>query len=343
MPAAVIGYGSVGRRHAACLARRFSPLAIVDQNPHARQAAKEHFPRASVLESTADLWRLDWPWDRSLVVIATWGPSHGALFREAIARGVRRFVCEKPLADSLYDGWRMLQEAEQTGAVLGVNHTLRYLGVESGLQRLIDTYQLGAPQSAVVHGGACGLVTNGIHYIDLILALFDAAPQRVISTARGEAINPRSPRLRFYGGSAVWSFPDGREAVISFSNRSSVYPTATFYFQHGVIHLHDRTRVEVRSREVGSVEEGAPLTRTGPAGELLYSGAVPGVLASTEEAFIRHYDEVVSGRLQTFFPDAAYRALEACVGALLAGERSGPVAFPINPESEDGRRRWPIS
>lgn len=343
MPAALIGYGSVGQRHAACLARTFSSLAIVDQNRHAREAARARFPGAEVLTSTEELWRLGWDWKRALVVIATWGPTHYRIFRECADRGVRSIVCEKPMADSLFDGWRMLREAGEAGVTLGINHTLRFLGVDAGLKRLIAEHGLGPPQSAVVHGGASGLVTNGIHFIDLILALFEATPESVISTALGEAVNPRSPDLRFFRGTAVWTFPDGREAVISFSNRSSVYPTATLYFRHAVVHLHDRTRAEVLRRELGSVMEGAPLTRTGPAGERLYAGPVPGVLGSMEEAFQRHYDEVLSGQLSTFPPEAAYRALEACAGALLAGERRGPVAFPIDPESEDGRRRWPIS
>lgn len=343
MPAALIGYGSVGQRHAACLAQSFSPLAIIDQNPDAREAARARFPRAAVLASTEDLWRMGWEWEKTLVVIATWGPSHYRIFHECVLRGVRQVVCEKPMADSLYDGWRMLRVAGEAGVTLGINHTLRFLGVECGLRRLIAQHGLGPPQSAVVHGGASGLVTNGIHFVDLVLSLYEAAPQSVISTAAGEAVNPRSPNLRFYRGTAVWTFPDGREAVISFSNRSSVYPTATFYFRHGVIHLHDRTTAIVLRRDPATVAAGAPLTRTGPAGERLYEGPVPGVLASMEEAFQRHYDEVCSGRLSTFSPEAAYRALEACIGALLAGERRGPVALPIDPESEDGRRRWPIS
>lgn len=343
MHAALIGYGSVGHRHAQCLAHRFTSLAIIDQNPHAREVAKAHFPQALVLPETADLWRLDWAWDQVLVVIATWGPSHYRIFRECTAHGVRRVVCEKPLADSLYEGWLMLQQAKEMDVTLGVNHTLRFLGVDAGLQSLIDEHGLGAPQAAVIHGGASGLVTNGIHFVDLALSLFGAAPETVVSTAVGEAINPRSPTLKFYGGTAVWTFRDGREVVISFSNRSSVFPIATFYFQNTLIHLHNRTFAEVYSRDAESIEKSTQITRTGPATERLYSGPVPGVLGSMEDAFQRHYDEVASGGLRTFQAEEAYRALEACIGALIASERGEPVSLPIDPQSEDGRRRWAVS
>lgn len=343
MRAVLIGYGSIGKRHARCLSQRFRPLVIVDVNPQARQAAGIEFPDALVLPSLTELWRLDWPWDDVLVVIATWGPSHYEMFRECAQQGVRHIVCEKPLAASLFEGWQMLLEAKQRGITLGVNHTLRFLGVDLGVKRLAEAYSLGPAWSVVIHGGASGLVTNGIHFIDLAISVLESAPASVVSTAAGEAINPRSPELLFFGGSAVWTFAGGEEAVLSLHNRSSVFPTATIYYRDGVIYLHDRTHAVVLSRDPSSLSPTLPVTRTAPVAETLYKGPVPGVLGSMEEAFLRHYDEVAAGHLKTFPVDDAYRALEACLGALVASKSQERVVFPLDPESEWGRRRWPVS
>lgn len=343
MRVALIGFGSIGKRHARCLAQKFEELAIVDVDPLAREAAKTQFPKAHVLSSLTELWRLNWPWQEVLVVIATWGPSHYELFCECAGRGVGRILCEKPLAGSLLEGWRMVVEAKERGITLGVNHTLRFLGVDRGLKTLAQQYSLGPVHSVVVHGGASGLVTNGIHFIDLAMSVIGASPASVVSTAAGEAINPRSPGLLFFGGSAVWTFPAGEEAVLSLHNRSSIYPTATLYYRDGAIYLHDRTMAVVLGRSGGPLPPHLPVTRTAPAGERLYQGPVPGVLGSMEEAFLRHYDEVAAGRLESFSPEDAYRALEACLGALIAAQRGERIRFPIDPQSEWGRRRWPIS
>ena len=271
------------------------------------------------------------------------GPAITRSLGNAAAQGVRYVVCEKPLADSLYDGWRMLRVAEEARMALGVNHTLRFLGVDAGIQELAGEYALGEPRSAVIHGGASGLVTNGIHFVDLAMAVFKDTPISVVSTAVGESINPRSPELKFYGGTAVWSFRGQREVVISFSNQSSVFPTATFYYRDGVIHLHNRTHAAVLSRDAGSLAPNAPVTRTGPATHTLYQGPVPGILDSIESAFVRHYDEIVAGDLGTFRAEDAYRALEACIAALIASERGERVSLPLDPESEYARRRWGVS
>jgi Predicted dehydrogenases and related proteins len=341
--AALIGFGSIGKRHARCLAQKFEELAIIDVDPPAREAAKSQFPKAHVLSSLTELWRLNWPWQEVLVVIATWGPSHYELFRECAEQGVRRILCEKPLAGSLYEGWRMVVEAGELGITLGVNHTLRFLGVDRGVKKLAQQHSLGPPHSVVVHGGASGLVTNGIHFIDLAMSVIGASPVSVVSTAAGEAINPRSPGLLFFGGSAVWTFPAGEEAVVSLHNRSSIYPTATLYYRDGAIYLHDRTMAVVLGRSGGPLPPDLPVTRTAPVGERLYEGPVPGVLDSMEEAFLRHYDEVAAGRLESFSPGDAYRALEACLGALIAAECGQRIRLPIDPQSEWGRRRWPVS
>src|SRR5690606_17571991 len=260
--AALIGFGSIGKRHARCLAQKFEELAIIDVDPPAREAAKSQFPQAHVLSSLTELWRLNWPWQEVLVVIATWGPSHYELFRECAEQGVRRILCEKPLAGSLYEGWRMVVEAGELGTTLGANHTLRLLGVDRGVKKLAQPHSLGPPHSVVVHGGASGLVPDGIHVIHLAISAIGAPLVSVVSTAAGEAINPRSPGLLFFGGSAVWTFPAGEEAVVSLHNRSSIYPTATLYYRDGAIYLHDRTMSVVLGRSGVPLQPHLPMPRT---------------------------------------------------------------------------------
>lgn len=343
MRAVLIGFGSVGCRHAEVLSRRVSSLAIVDPLPRARASAQARYPRAVVLPALDHLWQLPWDWRDVFVVIATWGPSHYDVFIDCVEHGVRYIVCEKPLAHSLYAAHRMVEWAEAKDVSLGVNHVQRYLGVDTGLRLLSERYDLGEPQSIVVHGGASCLVTNGIHFVDLAISLLGGQPLRVVSTAYGEAMNPRSKSLLFYGGTAVWSFAAGREAVITLSNRSSVFPTFTVYYLSAVIHLCDFRRVVVLRRDPSEMSPDLPVTRTGKATEVLYDGPVPGAPSSVADAFDRLYGEVLERRPVTFRPRQAYEALQACIGALLAAENRFAVDLPIVPQSLAGRRAFSIS
>ena len=230
-PGVVIGYGSIGRRHAQTLARRCSSLAIVNRRPEVRARASAEHPDAWV---SADLESLDergFPWHDAMAVIATWGPSHAAFFHALADRGVRRILCEKPMADSVAAAGEMLERARRDGIVLGVNQVLRHTGLVPALRALAARHGVGEPVQIVVRGGASCLVTNGVHWVDVAIQLFGEAPERVVSTAAGAPINPRDAALRYYGGTAVWSFTRGREAVLSLSNQSSVFPTVTIYYR----------------------------------------------------------------------------------------------------------------
>ena len=342
--ALVIGFGSIGRRHARALARRVERLAIVDREEAARSRAKAEHPAARVASSLDELARGDWIWASTLAVIATWGPSHAELFERLVGLGVRRVVCEKPLADSVRRGADIVALARSLNVAVAVNHVGRYMGRAEGIEALVRAHGLGPVELFVAHGGAAGLVTNGIHFIDFACQLFKAEPQRVISTARADAVNPRSPLLRFYGGSATWTFPGGREAVLAFSNRSSLYPKVHLYHRHSVTEVDvAASTVTIYERDPDEVKSLSAITRTGRPGRVVYSGPIPGALTQIDEALPRLYDDILSRGGVVSPPEAGLTALSACIGALAAGESGTPVPLPIDPDSELGRRQWPIS
>lgn len=341
VPTLLIGYGSIGRYHARVLAERATRMAIVDFIDGVHEAIRTDHPEAVVARTLAELRLEDWPWEDTVAVIATWGPSHAALFEELVDLGVRRILCEKPLAHSVAAGSAMLRVAREEHVALGVHQRLRYMGLAAGLRAVSREWGLGEPVGIVVCGGAMCLVTNGIHYIDLASELFGAAPRSVISSAVGAHMNPRSPSLMYYGGTAVWSYGDDREAVITFTNHASLRAAVSIYFPHGVIEMRPTLDVTVRCRPAGDVQN-VPMTRTGMPTETLYEGPLPGVRPGLE-ATAAVLDEVTAGSVRIFPPDAALDAVTACIGALIAGRSGHSVALPIPPDSVEGREEWPIS
>lgn len=342
--AVVIGFGSMGRRHVRALAKRTQHLAIVERDEAARGRAAAEYPAARVAGSLDELTHSGWPWESALAVIATWGPSHAELFERLARLGARRVICEKPLAHSVKHGAEMVAIARSRRMAVAVNHVGRYMGRAQGIDELIRAHGLGPVELFVAHGGAAGLVTNGIHFIDFACQVFASEPQRVISTARPDPINLRSPRLLFYGGSATWTFPGGREAVLAFSNRSSLYPQVHLYHRHSVTQIDILANaVTIFEREPDEVKAPSAVTRTGRPGRMVYSGPIPGALKGIDEALPGLYDDVLFQGGVVSPPEVGLTALSACIGALAAGERGAPVPLPIDPDSELGRRQWPIS
>ena len=340
--AVLIGYGSIGQYHARLLHGRYQQLAIVDINESVRAKAHDDFPNVTIGQTLEELDSLDWRWDVTMAVIATWGPNHSTIFSDLVHRGARHILCEKPLAHSVEAGAEMVRVAEELGIALGVHHRFRYSGLAEGLGHLAQDLGIGEPCGFFAHGGARGLVTNGIYYIDLASDLFGRGPESVVGTAAGEPINPRSTDLMFYGGTAAWSFGCGREATVCFSNGSSVYGSVIIYYRDAVVELLTGREVEVRQRVAEEVQKFPAVTRTGRASDLAFKGPVPGIRTS-DEATTMLLDEIETGTVRVFPPPLALEAVGACIGALAAGRERRAVQLPIDPASDLGRTQWPIS
>lgn len=338
----LIGYGSIGRYHAEVLNEMCAPLVIVDGKEEARRQAKEAMPAARTAESLAELDGLTLDAE-TLAVIATWGPSHAPLFHELVDRGVRRIFCEKPMANSVAEARRMLERAKQDRVALGVHHFLRFARFAPALLDFAAANGLGEPVAVVVEGGAACLLTNGLHWIDFASTLFGAPPQRVVSTARGQRINPRSPDLMLYGGTSIWSFGEGREAVICLSERSSVTLTARIYFRDAVVETDKGAEhVSVRRRDRAAVERYPAVTRIGPAVETLFEGQLPGMLSFREGLEVA-LSETAAGEVVTSPAAAGLEAISSCIGALVAARDGTAIDLPIEADSPEGREQWPIS
>lgn len=345
----VIGYGSIGRRHAQVLSTLTSSIAIVNRRESVRRQAAQDHPRARIAERLAALDGEGFPWESTIAVIATWGPSHASLFGELADRGVRYVLCEKPLAASVGLADAMVRRAESQQIVLAVNHDVRFARLAPALRAFAAARELGAPVAVVVEGGAACLVTNGIHWIDFAAELFGAEPEQVISTVYGEAINPRAPDLGFYGGTAIWRFSDQREAVITLSNRSSVEPTVRVYFRDAVAEIEYVSteaglylNAVIRRRDWAAVARFPAVTRTGPVVDEIFAGRLPEVRTFSEgmQAAVR---EVLEGDVRTCSGYVGAKAVSFCIGALIAAREGRAVTLPIDPASSWGQAVWPIS
>lgn len=342
--AIVVGYGSIGKKHARIIHKLVSDVIIIDESEEMRNQAMNDYPHSAVLVNLEELKKNPTlKWDRTCAIIATWGPSHSTIFNWLADHGVKKILCEKPMAASVNKAHQMKERARCDGIALTVTHYIRYSNFSKAVDNFCNDHDLGEPELVIIRGGAACIATNGIHWIDLIIQIFGAEPNYVYSTAIDDKINPRSESLGFYGGSSVWSFPDGREAVIAFTNKSSIAAYCTIYYKNAIIEFGDDLSVNIYHRDRDSITKFPKITRTGHANELIYNGRLDGVLDFFGSLRNAHID-LLSNDNQ-FLCDASIgvTSVSAIIGALISGDLRSPIQLPINPESERGLKEYPIS
>ena len=340
--ALLIGYGSIGATHARILNDLYERVAVVDQNQKARDACKATYPNITAVADLTDLDKINWPWNQTLGVIATWGTSHSTIFHQLVGLGVRKILCEKPLAHSVKAGAEMVKAAKEHNVAFANHNQRQYSGFVESLQKKSAELEMGPPCAMVIQGGASGLVTNGIHYLALANSLFGKAPDWVSSTAEGLPINPRSPDLMFFGGTTTWSYGEGRELTMTMTNLSSIALDVSIYYRDAKVRLLRNMDAEIDMRDPEQLKQYPAITRLGEAVVKASHGSLPGVIRN-EECTRLMIQEIEAGEIKVYPPEMALDTLSACIGALSSGKTGERITLPMDPYSDLGSTEWPIS
>lgn len=136
---AVLGAGLIGKRHIQhVLAEpKAELLAVVDPMPLGQQIAQES--GAKWFPSFAAMINTDRP---DGIIVATPNQIHVANGLEAIAAGVPALI-EKPIADNIADGEKLIGAAQAAGIPLLVGHHRRHNPMIQKAKKIIDSGELG--------------------------------------------------------------------------------------------------------------------------------------------------------------------------------------------------------
>lgn len=214
---AVVGAGLIGRRHAEHIAAepRAALFAIVDPTAAGREVAAAL--GAPWFASFAEMLATGRP---DGVVIATPNQLHVRNGLEAVAAGIPAVV-EKPLADDLAEGERLVAAAEQAGVALLTGHHRRYNPMIRKAKEIVESGRLG--RLTALHGhfwlmkpddyfdalwrrekGAGPVLLNLIHDVDLFRYLCGeivSVQAQSSNAVRGHAVEETAViLLRFANG-----------------------------------------------------------------------------------------------------------------------------------------------
>jgi predicted peroxiredoxin len=201
---AIIGVGRMGLRHiSVAKSLGYDVAGIFDPSQAATDAAlKQHDLDAKTAFKSAQEMLANVKPDA--LVVASTAPSHCEYVCAAAAAGVRYILCEKPMAVSLAECDRMIEACRASGAVLGVNHQMRYMEQYTAVRQLAMSDDLGGLCSMTVAASNIGFAMNASHYVEAFRYLTGETVTAVsawldpgrLTNPRGAQYEDRSGQLR---------------------------------------------------------------------------------------------------------------------------------------------------
>lgn len=169
-----------------------------------------------------------------LVVVATTADAHFDSVCAAARGGARRILCEKPMARSVADCDAMIVACEEAGALLAVNHQMRFMDQYQIVRNALDSGRFGRLASMNVVAGCFGLAMNGSHYVEAFSYLTGTRPQSVAARFSPERLgNPRGPQFEDQAGEIRVVGESGQRLSLEVSADQGHGMTVTYAAQWG--------------------------------------------------------------------------------------------------------------
>jgi predicted dehydrogenase len=106
-----------------------------------------------------------------ILSICTPPPTHYSVLKEAVKYSPRAIFCEKPLADNIGDGERMVRLCAKKNIILQIDHQRRFDPLHVNLRKFISGKKMGEVQQANFYYTA-GSKNTGSHMFDLLRFFF---------------------------------------------------------------------------------------------------------------------------------------------------------------------------
>lgn len=317
---AVIGLGRMGLRHIeAVAALGMTVVGVADTDPKARAAAQgsgHGIGSSTCFSDGVEMLRSVRP---EALVIATTAPSHAPLVRAAAEAGVRHILCEKPMATSLHDARGMMEACRHAGAVLAINHQMRFMEQYTRVKSLISSEELGPLVSIVVAASNFGLAMNGSHYFEMFRYVSGRSVDSVNAWLEDAKLaNPRGAQFEDRSGRVLARAAGGVTMYLDFSANAGNGISVVYTCRNGQIVVDELSgfmRIVSRKAEFRDL----PTTRYGMPSDARVENIAPADVVGPTKAL---WSSLLGGQS---YPDgeAGFHALACCVAANVSHEKGG--------------------
>lgn len=218
MKTVIIGFGRMGQRYVQ-IARELGLelVGICDQNiaQLSEIADKLQIPADQRSDNAFEMLKAQKP---GCVIVATTAPTHCEYTCMAAENGAKFILCEKPMAVSLEECDRMISSCKKAGALLSINHQMRFMEQYIEPKKIVHD-ELGGLASITVVAGNFGLAMNGTHYFEMFRFLTDEAPQDVTAWfSSADVPNPRGPQFKDRAGAVRLTTASGKRFYLETSD-----------------------------------------------------------------------------------------------------------------------------
>ena len=337
----LVGAGSIGKRHAKKLIEQYELVIVVDPEPSLMNWVQTELRGQDLYfsELSVALAHIGSNANETTAVIANLGPDHFSTFNQLADFGIRRILCEKPMAVSVKQIDVMAARIKSDNISFTVGLQRRYSGLCSLLRSIGEEYLGGKPVAVVGHGGAQCLITTGMHWIDLCIDLFEDNPEAVSAIAQPQRINPRGPLLEMWSGTAAWAFPNDRYLTLTYSNSSSVEGELVIYCPTGRLEIDPNGAITMHQRKSSEVAADNRITRVG---EAFLSGVIE-IKPNLVHPTIQMLDELDAEVELTYTTTAAGVSANAALGLLISATTKQEVQLPVSNLNEYYGFEWSVT
>ena len=334
----ILGLGSIGKRHAEFLSTYNGELICIDPNKDARAWAKKEFVNSATVYSSIKeaSEKISNSTLKKIGVVSNWGTLHYESTIDLISLGVKNIYVEKPIANSL-NYIDNLKNIDQEIKIIG-GFQNRYTKIHENVRKIGHEKLGGSPSLMVVNGGAAGMITNGIHYLDLSISIFDAYPISVLSDLNSSNINPRSKTLDYWEGTACWDFGENRSLSINFTNSSSVRQSTEIFFPNGKIRVNEDMSIDVFERNKEEILADSRVIRLGNATKTNINPLMP----DNNKLFTRVFEPFFEEGMN-IDRERELIATEAMIYALIANRKEKKLFLDSKIEKDLYKYQWQIS
>lgn len=174
-------YGNMPRSHAAAYHRHPATevVAVCDIRPEALEVFRatwgDVWPDVRLYTDYCEMLRQEQP---DLVSVVTPDHLHADITVAAAEGGAKAILCEKPIATTLADAYRMIAACEANRVPLSIEHTRRWSPIFQKARAIARSGELGPLRSVVcsLYSPRSMLFRNGTHMVDMILFFADSDP-----------------------------------------------------------------------------------------------------------------------------------------------------------------------
>ncbi len=334
----IIGVGSVGKRHAQFINTQGSDLLCVDISKNARDWCKNNlniktksFSKVSSLSNHIKDSK-----KKKIGIISNLGPDHFKSIEELYSLGVNNFLIEKPITNSLKSLHKLenLCNSNKLNIVGGFQN--RYLGIVEKIIYIGKNELGGDPMLMCVNGGAMGIVTTGIHFLDLAISIFGSNPINTLSNLRSIKINPRAKKLDFWEGCSIWEFEKKKRLSINSTNFSSVKQRAEIFFPWGRILINGDMTLSIYKRNMKEVSADKRIIRLGVDEKLKRT-----IMPNRSNLYKKMFKNLIDNKNNNFKRELI--ASKAIIFSLISNVKSKTMSLDEKVEKKYYDFEWQIS